>query len=172
VNLTEIEAFLAVAEELHFGRAAERLYLSQPRVSRLISSLEGEVGGALFDRTSRRVRITPLGEELQGSLAPSLEQMRKGIRTAQAAARGTTGTLRIGFTPTTFHESLGRLARGFEHRFPDCEVSQHEISFIDPYGPLRRGELDVLVKLAGGRGARSDRRPHAGAPATGPRGGR
>jgi len=65
MTLAQAEAFLVLCDELHFGRTAERLFLSQARVSRLIASLEAEVGGALFERTSRRVRITPLGEQLR-----------------------------------------------------------------------------------------------------------
>src|SRR3954452_22116344 len=62
VTLAQAEAFLVLTDELHFGRTAERMILSQARVSRLIASLEVEVGGLLFERTSRRVRVTPLGE--------------------------------------------------------------------------------------------------------------
>jgi DNA-binding transcriptional LysR family regulator len=70
MDMQQVEAFLAVADELHFGRAAEQLVLSRPRVSRLIASLEREVGGTLFDRTSRRVRLTPLGARFLGQLRP------------------------------------------------------------------------------------------------------
>jgi Bacterial regulatory helix-turn-helix protein, lysR family len=66
VDTTEIEVFLVLAEELHFGRTAERLRLPQPRVSRLVAALERRVGGTLFERTSRRVRLTPLGQQLAG----------------------------------------------------------------------------------------------------------
>jgi DNA-binding transcriptional LysR family regulator len=70
MDTAEIEVFLVLAEELHFGRTAERLRLPQPRVSRLVASLERQVGGALFERTSRRVRLTRLGQQLEGRLRP------------------------------------------------------------------------------------------------------
>jgi DNA-binding transcriptional LysR family regulator len=71
VELREIEMFLALAEELHFGRTAERLYVSQSRVSQVIQLMETRVGGRLFERTSRRVQLTPLGAQLRDALAPS-----------------------------------------------------------------------------------------------------
>lgn len=68
MDTAEIEVFLTLAEELHFGRTAERLRMPQPRVSRLIASMERRAGGALFERTSRRVRLTPLGAQLRCEL--------------------------------------------------------------------------------------------------------
>jgi hypothetical protein len=76
MDVQQVEAFLAVADELHFGRAAERLVQSRPRVSKLIASLEREVGGALFDRTSRRVRLTPLAPGSATSCAPATPRCR------------------------------------------------------------------------------------------------
>lgn len=72
MKVTQVEGFLILAEELHFGRTAERLYLSQPRVSRLVASFEREIGGALFERTSRQVRLTPRGVRLRDGLQPRL----------------------------------------------------------------------------------------------------
>jgi DNA-binding MarR family transcriptional regulator len=65
VDTADIEIFLTLAEELHFGRTAERLHLTQPRVTRVIAALEGHAGGKLFERTSRKVRLTPLGARLR-----------------------------------------------------------------------------------------------------------
>jgi DNA-binding transcriptional LysR family regulator len=76
MDMQQVEAFLAVADELHFGRAADRVVLSRPRVSRLIASLEREIGGTLFDRTSRRVRLTPLGPGSATSCAPATPSCR------------------------------------------------------------------------------------------------
>jgi DNA-binding transcriptional LysR family regulator len=144
VTLAQAEAFLILAEELHFGRTAERLLLSQARVSRLIASLEVEVGGALFERTSRRVRITPLGEQLRDRLSTAIELLQAGLEETRAAARGMTGTLRVGFTPATHVESLSRTVRLFETDHPECEVIEREIPLMDPYTSLRNNEIDVL----------------------------
>lgn len=149
MDTAEIEVFLVLAEELHFGRTAERLHLPQPRVSRLVAALERRVGGALFERTSRRVRLTPLGEQLQDQLRPGYAQLTAAIDDARAAARGTTGLLRIGFTVTTGGEALTRLVDAFETRHRDCRVTlvEHQArpGDWDVWAPLRRGESDVLV---------------------------
>ena len=94
--MAQVEAFLALADELHFGRAAERLHVSQPRVSRLIASLERQAGGKLFERTSRKVTLTPLGQQFQAELQPGHEQMRAALDHARRSTRATAGHLRLG----------------------------------------------------------------------------
>jgi DNA-binding transcriptional LysR family regulator len=145
MDTAEIEVFLILAEELHFGRTAERLRLPQPRVSRLVAALERRVGGALFERTSRRVRLTPLGQQLVGELSPVYAQLVAVLDDARAAARGTTGMIRIGFSPTSNMEALTRLVEAFEARNLGCQAVLEAVSNFDPYSALRRGELDVLV---------------------------
>lgn len=145
MDIVEIEAFLVLAEELHFGRTAERLHMPQPRVSRLISALEHRIGGALFERTSRRVRLTPLGRRLLGQLQPVYGQLVAALEDARAAAKVTEGVLRIGFSPTSNMAALTRLAGAFEDRHPGCRAVLDGVSNVDPYSRLRRGELDVLV---------------------------
>ena len=145
MDIAEIEAFLALAEELHFGRTAERLRMPQPRVSRLVSALERRIGGALFERTSRRVRLTPLGQRLQGQLQPAYGQLLAALEDGRAAARVTEGVVRIGFSPTSSTAALTRLTGAFEDRYPGCRAVLEGVSNLDPYSRLRRGELDVLV---------------------------
>ena len=144
MTLAQAEAFLVLAEELHFGRTAERLLLSQARVSRLIAALEAEVGGRLFERTSRRVRITPLGVQLRDRLATAVELLNAGLEETRAAARGTHGSLRVGFTATTHVDRLRTLIEAFESSVPDCEVVEREVPLMDPYTALRANEIDVL----------------------------
>ena len=145
VDTAEIEVFLTLAEELHFGRTAERLRMPQPRVSRLVSALERRVGGALFERTSRRVRLTPLGEQLRDQLQPAYKDLTAALDGARATARDTAGVLRIGFSPTSSMTVLTRLTGAFEARNPGCHAVLDGVSNLDPYSALRRGELDVLV---------------------------
>jgi DNA-binding transcriptional LysR family regulator len=145
VDLTQVRTFLVLADELHFGQAAQRLGLSQPRVSRLISALEREAGGALFDRTTRRVRLTPLGKQLCDGWRPAYEQLLSALDDARTAARQAEGTLRVGFTLTTGGTALTRLVRGFTAAYPDCDVQLRETGLRDLYGPLRHDEIDVLV---------------------------
>jgi DNA-binding transcriptional LysR family regulator len=88
MDTAEIEVFLVLAEELHFGRTAERLRLPQPQVSRLVARLERRAGGALFDRTSRRVQLTPLGGQLRAQLQPAFAQLTAALDGARSASRG------------------------------------------------------------------------------------
>jgi DNA-binding transcriptional LysR family regulator len=143
--MAQIEAFLALAEELHFGRAAQRLHISQPRVSRLIASLEREAGGRLFERTSRKVTLTPLGQQLHTELQPAYDQMTAALDTARTNSRGVAGVLRIGFTASTQGEALTRLVAAFETGNHGCQALLYEVDIFDPYGALRHGEVDVLV---------------------------
>jgi DNA-binding transcriptional LysR family regulator len=142
---SEIEAFLALAEELHFGRTAERLRLSQSRVSRLIASLERRVGGLLFERTSRQVTLTRLGKQLRDRADPAWTELESAFAEARDAARNTGGTLRLGCVVSASGLALSRLAELFGAHHPECELVICDMPATDPYGPLRRGEIDVLV---------------------------
>ena len=123
MDTAEFEVFLVLAEELHFGRTAERLRLPQPRVSRLVAALERRAGGALFERTSRRVRLTPLGQQLASQLRPAYVQLTAALADARAAARREAGVLRIGFSPTSNMAPLTRLAEAFEARHPGSRAA-------------------------------------------------
>ena len=118
--------------------------MTQPRVSRLIASLESEVGAALAERTSRRVVLTPLGSRLRDELVPAYSQLNVALSNARAAARSP-GPLRLGFTATTAGPPLDRLIMAFERARPDCTLSLKEAALADSYTPLRTGEIDVLV---------------------------
>jgi DNA-binding transcriptional LysR family regulator len=145
VELRELRIFLALAEDLHFGRTAERLRISQPSVSGAIRSLERQLGGRLFDRTSRRVRLTAAGQELQRSIAPIIEELQGALARAGDTAAGIGGLLRVGFTSTTDGPTLSRLIEDYQSRHPDGQVILHEVNSGDPYDALRRGDVDVLV---------------------------
>jgi DNA-binding transcriptional LysR family regulator len=143
--MAQVEAFLAVADELHFGRAAERLQVSQPRVSRLVAALERQAGGKLFERTSRQVILTPLGRQLRAEFRPAYDQMTAAIEAARTASRGGTGELRLGCSYAVAGPELTRLSEEFCARNPSCELALHQVENADPYGPLRREDIDVLV---------------------------
>ncbi len=145
MDFAQIEAFLVLCDELHFGRTAERLHVSQPRVSRLITALESNIGGALFDRTSRRVTPTPLGVRLHDDLAPAYEHLTTALAAARTAARSPAGELRLGFAATTATPAVDDLVSRFERTHPDCTIALHEVPLRDSYTPLRSGEIDVLV---------------------------
>jgi DNA-binding transcriptional LysR family regulator len=141
----EIEVFLTLAEELHFGRTAERLRLPQPRVSRLVARMERRAGGRLFDRTSRKVELTALGERLRGRLEPVYAQLQAAFDDARREARQVAGVVMVGFTSVQLGETLTRLVSAFEAGNHGCRVMLHEVDIFDPWGALRRGEVDVVV---------------------------
>jgi DNA-binding transcriptional LysR family regulator len=144
MDTEEIEVFLALAEELHFGRTAARLRLPQPRVSRVIAALERRVGGLLFERTTRSVRLTPLGEQFRAELRPAHDQVRAAFSHARDTARQVTEVLRIGFTTSSYREAVTRVTEAFEAGNPGCRAALQEVEIFDPYAALRRGEIDVL----------------------------
>ncbi len=93
----EIEAFVTLAEELHFGHAAERLHVSTARISQTIRKLERRVGVPLFNRSSRRVELSPVGRQLYDELRPAWNQIAAALAQAIETGRGFTGTLRVCF---------------------------------------------------------------------------
>src|SRR5258707_7361528 len=97
MELRQIDCFLAVATDLHFGKAAKRLSLAQSSISEAIGSLEHEVGGQLFVRTSRRVQLTPLGERLRVGVEPAATVLRAALEDCRKTALGQTNRLKIGF---------------------------------------------------------------------------
>lgn len=141
----EIEAFLAVADELHFGRAANRLGLSQARVSQMIKKLERRVGALLFDRTTRRVSLTPIGQRLLADLGPAHQSVLDSIARAQAAGRGINGVLTVGFLGPLAGRVLLDILDTLRSTHPDLEIQLHATEVADPCRPLRDNELDLLL---------------------------
>ncbi|MFD6436923.1 LysR family transcriptional regulator [Streptomyces venezuelae] len=140
----ELETFLTLAEELHFGRTAERLLLSQARVSQTLKKLERKIGAPLFERTSRVVRLSPLGRQLYDDLAPLHVQMEAAVARAKDAARGVGGELDVGFLGAGAGTLTAPILTLFRERSPGVEVRMRETQFQDPLGALRGGEIDVL----------------------------
>ena len=144
VELRELRIFLTLADELHFGRTAERLGISQPAVSEAVRALESRVGVKVFDRTSRRVRLTPAGEALKRNLTPALAAVDQALADTSELSSTVRGLLRVGFVLTTEGPALSRLIAAFQARYPGCEVRLREVETFDAYRPLRRGDIDVL----------------------------
>lgn len=144
VEFRELRIFLALTEELHFGRTAERLGISQPGVSEAVRVLESRLGVRLFDRTSRRVGLTSAGEEFRGKLVPALAALERVLAETADASGDITGVLRVGFVLTTGGPALSRLVAAFHTRHPGCEVRFKEVETFDAYRALRHGDIDVL----------------------------
>ncbi|MEU6667542.1 LysR family transcriptional regulator [Streptomyces sp. NPDC046727] len=146
LEIRELECFLALAEELHFGRAGERLFVSQSRVSQLLAALERRVGARLVHRSSRRVELTPLGERFLERLRPAYDALHAAMADARAVARGGTGPLRLGFQGTADAHLLEAVT-AFETAHSARSVDLVEIPFADPFGAVRRGAVDAAVVL-------------------------
>ncbi|MFI6270244.1 LysR family transcriptional regulator [Micromonospora zamorensis] len=141
----EVETFLTLAEELHFGRTAERMTVSTGRVSHVIKKLERRIGAPLFARTSRVVRLTPIGRQLADELAPLVAGMDEAVRRAVDAGRGVTGTLRVAFLGEWTAPVLLRAVALFSERHPDCQVEVREAQLANTRSGLGDGSTDVLI---------------------------
>ncbi|MEU7070088.1 LysR family transcriptional regulator [Streptomyces narbonensis] len=143
----ELEAFLTLAEELHFGRTAERLRVTTSRISQTIRKLERRVGAQLFVRNSRSVTLTEVGERLRDDLLPAYEQIGLGLAQAIATARGVRikGVVRVGWSGPWCGNLMVRAADLFRARYADCEVEIQEIQLCDPLGGMRAGTVDVQM---------------------------
>lgn len=145
MELREVEIFLTLADELHFGRTAERLGVTGARVSQTIKKLERQIGAPLFDRTSRRVELTAIGRTLHDEWRPAFDRLHAGFERAVAASRGVQGVLRVGFSSPLVAELIMRIADAFRTRHPECEVEIREVHISHLLEPLRNGELDLQV---------------------------
>jgi DNA-binding transcriptional LysR family regulator len=141
----EIEIFLTLAEELHFGRTADRLLISPSRVSQTIANLERRFGVTLFDRTSRRVELSAVGAALYADVRAGHDRIQRGITAALAAGRGVVGTLRIGLEAPAIAELAAPVFDRFRAENPEVELMFREAGFSDPLDLLRAGEVDVTV---------------------------
>ncbi|MCX4749784.1 LysR family transcriptional regulator [Kitasatospora sp. NBC_01287] len=144
MELRDIEIFLTLAEEQHFGRTAQRLFVSTSRVSQAIKLQERAIGGSLFERTSRSVRLTPLGQQLRDDMAPAYRDLNESIARARLAARGVSGRLRVGMMPLNIVD-LHVYWKEFRRRNPHCELQLRVSTVVDPFADLRSGQYDVFV---------------------------
>lgn len=144
----DIEIFLTLAEELHFGRAAARLLVSQARVSQTIKKLERQLGVALFVRTSRRVSITPVGAALAVDLREGWARIEVAVATARAAGRDVPGTLTVALEAPAVADLVADLFELFGSRYPRTEIVYREAGFTDPLDLLRARQADVTVTNA------------------------
>jgi DNA-binding transcriptional LysR family regulator len=141
----EIEAFLAVADELHFGRAADSMRLTTSRVSQLIRALERRVGAPLFERTSRRVSLTAVGEQLLADIRPAHRQLGRALDRAQRAARQRTELLRIGFVNSLTDTVPRALVAAFGDAYPGRTLAPSRFPLLEFAQLLARGQIDMAV---------------------------
>jgi DNA-binding transcriptional LysR family regulator len=139
--------FLAVAEELHFGRAAARLYISGPSLSNQIQKLERTLGTDLFVRTSRHVELTTAGRALQEEAPLALDALERAAERARLAGAGIAGTVRLGYAPMAGFETLGTILAAVAEGSPNMTVIASESYSGEIAARVFAGELDVGVAL-------------------------
>jgi len=144
MELRHLRYFVAVAEERHFGRAAERLHMAQPPLSQQIRQLEAELGARVFARTTRKVELTPAGELLLARARRILADVDAASVDVQRAERGEVGRLSVGFTGSATYELLPSIATALRAELPDVELELHgEMLTPAQVNALLSGTLDV-----------------------------
>jgi DNA-binding transcriptional LysR family regulator len=139
--------FLAVAEELHFGRAAMRLYISQPSLSHQVRKLEETLGTPLFVRSSRRVQLTAAGRTLVQEAPKALTALEQAVQLARLAGAGIATTIRLGYTPVANFGTIAVLLDALLEAHPDFTIDARETFSAEIPERLRAGDLDIGLAL-------------------------
>ena len=145
--MRQLRHFVALAEEEHFGRAAERVFVVQQALSSSIRHLEDEVGVPLVLRTTRRVRLTPAGQEFLIGARETLRLAERTVERARQAARGEVGRLRVGFVSGMVFGGLPEVVRTFRERYPNVAVELRELTASEQEAALRGQGIDVGLML-------------------------
>lgn len=164
VELRHLRYFCAVAEELHFGRAAARLGLSQPPLSLQIRQLEEMVGARLFDRHSRSVALTDAGRALNESARRILRDVDTAMAAARQAGSGEVGELRVAFAPTLMLSAFADMIRRYRARHPGVRLDLRELPSAEQTAALLRGDIDIGFAREAGPDARLNVEPIAREP--------
>lgn len=143
METSQLRCFLAVAEELHFGRAAQRLNMTQPPLSRQIQLLEKQLGSDLFLRTSRSVLLTPAGESLRADADKILRLMESAASSVKKVSEGSQGNVRFGFTAASAYQFLPMLLRRISEAIPGAAVTLKEMVSSSQISALESAELDM-----------------------------
>lgn len=143
-NIQQIECLITLAEELHFGRTADRLGYSQSRVSQLIAEVETRVGARLVERTSRRVTLTRVGAQFVGEVRPAYRAlMRTFTRARERALRGAVEELRIGFTGMVYEEITATFRTLYDQH--GIAVHTHDLPLGSPFIAVTEGDIDAVI---------------------------
>jgi DNA-binding transcriptional LysR family regulator len=146
MNLRQLRYFTVLAEELHFGRAAQRLHITQSPLTLAIQKLEREVGGRLFHRTPRHVELTQAGAALLTDARSILEKVQSSLEAARGLVSGDSGRVRLGLTPEiALLPFLATTIRAFSNRHPNVCLSFHELRSIEQLKALQTRVIDVGV---------------------------
>lgn len=144
MELRHLRYFVAVGEEEHYGRAADRLRLAQPALSRQIQDLESELGFKLFERLPRGVKLSDAGKTFLEEARRILQEVDEATSRARRVARGESGTLRVGFVESiSWHGVVPESFRLFRERQRDAELQLYPLMSQDQVGAIRSGRLDA-----------------------------
>jgi len=143
MNIRRIRYFLTVAEEKHFGRAAELIHISQPPLSQQIRLLEKDIGVELFVRTTRQVDLTEAGEVFFRDAKKALQELERAVAYAQLVQRGEGGVLRLGFVSTSTVKLLPEVVRRFRDRYPDANVECLHLTSREQVQALLDRTMDI-----------------------------
>jgi len=143
MELRHLRYFTAVAEELHFGRAAARLHMAQPPLSQQIKQLEEELGFQLFYRTKRSVQLTAAGERFLGETRLIFQRLEQAIAQGRRTSRGELGELSIGFVGSASYSVLPQLLQQFRQRCPEVELTLRELTTNVQLEALRENRIDI-----------------------------
>lgn len=143
MELRHLRYFVALAEELHFGKAAEKLHIAQPPLSQQIRQLEKELGFELFHRTKRNVQLTEAGQVFLGEVQQILKQLQQAIETGRQTNRGEIGQLVVGFVSTAAYNILPIILKKFRSHVPGVSLELHELTTDQQLEWLREGRMDV-----------------------------
>ena len=143
LDLKTLKCFVVLAEELHFGRAAERLHISQPPLSLKIRALEAELGLQLFQRSSRRVELTHSGQLLLADANRVLRDAEQFVKLAASLELGEAGTLAIGFNALLAYRLLPQLVSAYAERYPLVKLTLHEMVSSEQVAALAERQIDI-----------------------------
>ena len=143
MNLKQIKYFLELADELHFWKTSEKVFITQSALSRHIKSLENELGMQLFERDNRNVKLTAAGEFLKNEFAKILTDFESIIRHAKQVAAGDIGTIRLGHPASITFSVLPQILNGLAKRHPDILVQMFEVDAVDVDSSLLTHRIDV-----------------------------
>ena len=146
IELRHLRYFIAVAEELHFGRAAERLHISQPPLSQQIQALEEQIHAKLLERNNRNVALTPAGNMFLKEAYQILSQVDAAATKAARMEKGELGELSIGFTSTTpFMHKVTMSLRQYREAYPEVSIHMHQMNTKQQIAPLITGRIDMGI---------------------------
>jgi DNA-binding transcriptional LysR family regulator len=156
MELRHLRYFIATAEEENVSRAALKLHVSQPAISRQIHDLEYEIGFQLFERSAKSLKLTEAGRTFLMDARSLLKNAEEAVKKARAIASGAVGELQVGYAPSLTAKILPASLREFQSQFPNIRVALHDVSGEEMLAGLRQGKLHVTLTVA------TEKKPPAG----------